>query len=261
MSEIYCNECSHTIDRKKERYTICEGKCAQRYHAACVGLTDTTVAALFSKNILWMCDSCLANYCSTRDTCNDEPVGNDVSCAQSTVETDIAELKTAVSEIFGRLATLASHSIKPQLQYDTIHQRIQSTPNASVSRDDLLDGMKPCVCDELNVNNSLGGVASIPDTSGTDNTFSLFLTNIECRTTENDVQRLVRSSLEIDYTSKVKVRKLIPRGLANDELDYVSFKITLDSNLKCIAMKPTTWPIGVKFREFENRRLVWRPLT
>ena len=43
-------------------------------------------------------------------------------------------------------------------------------------------------------------------------------------------------------------------------IDYVSFKVVLDCNLKTNAMTASTWPRRVKFREFVNRQSTWRPM-
>lgn len=109
-----CNHCSLAIDRKSDRYTICEGKCAKRYHAVCVGLSETTVNALFTKNVLWMCDDCLMEFCSTRDANSVEYADIEIdvnSPHPSTIETieiDIAELKAKVAEITDTLVTIAA---------------------------------------------------------------------------------------------------------------------------------------------------------
>lgn len=90
-------------------------------------------------------------------------------------------------------------------------------------------------------------------------TFALFLTNIECHTTEDDISRLVCESLDIANMKNVKVRKLVPKGKTNDELVFVSFKVGLEAELKTIALKPSTWPRGIKYREFVSRNVTWKP--
>lgn len=246
---MQCNKCCHSIDRKKERYTICEGKCAQRYHAACVGLSDTTVAALFSKNILWMCDDCLADFCSTRDAHTEDQANNDCCSNQpSAMEKDIANLESKVAEIVQVLATIA-----PQSTFGRIH----STPNISTRNDILFDGTKN---NESTVTNSYIALPIASPEECVDQNFSLYLTNIDYHTTENDVSRLVCDCLGLDSNvSPLNVKKLVPRGRANEELDFVSFKIAMNLKFKTLAMKPSTWPTGIKYREFENRRVVWRP--
>lgn len=105
---MQCNKCLHTIDRKKERYT--EGKCAKRYHAQCVGLSEVTVCALFSKNIVWMCDDCLLDFCNSRDD-NADNQNVDTCCThQSTCEAEIEGLNIKVNEIMDVLGTIVSES-------------------------------------------------------------------------------------------------------------------------------------------------------
>lgn len=249
-----CNKCTLAIP-EKERYTICEGKCAKRYHAACVGLSEATMRALFAKNILWMCDECLLDFCSMRDAnseeCADTEI-DDTSSHPSTIESDVAQLKSQVAEITETLAAIAAQSTtKPQqLPYEMRH----STPVLSPVQDaSLFDGTKTYH------NDNSEGISVSQVHSDKNVSFALFLTNIDCHATEDHISRLVCSSLEITNTTKVKVRKLLPRGRRCDELDYVSFKVTLDAELRTLAMKPSTWPLGVKFREFESRHFTWKP--
>lgn len=119
---MQCNKCLHTIDRKKERYT--EGKCAKRYHAQCVGLSEVTVCALFSKNIVWMCDDCLLDFCNSRDD-NADNQNVDTCCThQSTCEAEIEGLNIKVNEIMDVLGTIVSESSRKQFD----RQQQQSTP-------------------------------------------------------------------------------------------------------------------------------------
>lgn len=249
-----CNKCSLAIDRKTERYTICEGKCAKRYHAACVGLSEATVCALFSKNILWMCDECLVDFCSMRDAnsveCTDTEI-DDTSPHPSTITSDVAELKLKVAQITETLATIVAQRTtqSQQLPFEMRHSTPVVPPVRGTS---LLDGTNT-----YHKDNTEG--LSVSPANSDNNEFALFLTNIDCHTTEDHISRLVHSSLEINNSTKLKVHKLVPRGRTCNELDYVSFKVTLDAGLKTKALKPSTWPLGIKFREFESRNFTWKP--
>lgn len=53
-------------------------------------------------------------------------------------------------------------------------------------------------------------------------------------------------------TDDVKVDKLVPRGKDTSNLTFVSFKIGIAHELKEKAMTSSTWPLGIRFREFEN---------
>lgn len=245
-----CNKCTLAIDRKNDRYTICEEKCAKRFHASCVGLAEPTMCALFTKNILWMCDTCLDHYCATRDADNSisAEIDDDATRPNNQIESDIADLKAKVEEIFDTLATLGPHH-QMQLSEKLHSTAVSSSPKASTY---LLDGTK--------TSRTARETSEIANhTCKRNDTFSLFLTHIDCRATNEDVIQLVCECLDISDRRTVKIRKLLPKGCSMDDLDYISFKVALDSKHKCLAMDQSTWPVGLKYREFENRFTVWAP--
>lgn len=253
IAVMQCNECLNTIDRKCDRYTVCEGRCAKRYHAACVGITEATMDALFSKNVLWMCDKCLLDFCTTRDA--NESKTNDVCCSHpTTCEAEIDDLKTKVAGIIETLATMASE--RKSNGIDTTGKQ-HSTPDLSpIDRTHLLDGTK-----EIHTDAFVSGNSSTVPTDLTDcnDTFSLFITNIECHTTERDIERLVCESLSLTDSRNVRVKKLISNKSANNVIDFVSFRVVIPNEFKSLAMQPSTWPKNVKYREFENRIVTWKP--
>lgn len=135
---MQCNKCSLAIDRKNDRYTVCEGKCAKRYHAACVGLSEATMCALFSKNILWMCDGCLLDFCSSRDVIADDTDTNDCCTHQTNCETEIDELKAKVNDIMDLFTTMISQRSQPET-YNQQHSTPFSPPSYG---NHLFDGTK-----------------------------------------------------------------------------------------------------------------------
>lgn len=56
-----CQKCLLAIDCKKDAFTVCEGSCYRQFHAECVGLSEDTVICL-KKNVIWLCDDCLAVF-------------------------------------------------------------------------------------------------------------------------------------------------------------------------------------------------------
>lgn len=246
--DMECNKCLHTIDRKTDRYTICEGRCAKRYHAACVGLAESTVCALFTKNILWMCDACLADYCLTRDAESplEATIDDNSMSRENSIESEIACLKSKIEEITETLA-----AIVPYQRHFVDKQH--STPISPSSSYHLMNGTKISSLNDANAG------ATTYDRTVCSNTFSLFVTNVVCSATEEDVRQLVCECLDILDPNTIGVRKLVKMRQLNDTMDFISFKVVLDLKLKPLALQQTTWPIGLKYREFENRRTVWAP--
>lgn len=246
---MQCNKCMHTIDRKRERYTVCEGKCAKRYHAKCVGLSEATVCALFSKNILWMCDECLMDFCNSRDGNVDSQEADTCCTHQSTCEAEIEELKIKVNDIMEALGTMVFETTQQQL--DRQKQQHSTPVSSPVHSSHLLHGTRDTsACATMSDDSS--------PMSDSGETFSLFVTNIDRNATDLDVKNLACKCLNAVDRSQVRVRRLVSKQNEN-ELDYVSFKIDFDKNWKALALKPSTWPKNVRFRAFENRCTVWKP--
>lgn len=256
---MQCNKCSSAIDRKKDRYTVCEGKCAKRYHAACVDLSDDTVNALFSKNVLWMCDECLTDFCNTRDANAEEveEATNDCCTHHSTCEAEIEELKSKVNDIIDVLTAMVPQRTQPTQPETCIQHHSTPVLPHSVNSARLFDGTRDTnACESLSVRqNSTSATATHTDFG---DSFSLFLTNVECNTTNADIVKLVCECLSIVDNSKVRVRRLVSMHRER-EADYISFKVVLESKWKSLAMQPGTWPKNLKFREFVNRYDVWKP--
>lgn len=222
-----CKKCSVDIDTKGELYTICEGKCARRFHATCVGISEAALCIL-SKNILWMCDECAFDYYRARDTVPDKTE------QPASLVNELEELKSQVSKINDAIANITL-SITPSVPIER-----HSTPATSPK---TLENVNAC---STRIN--------------ADETFSLLLTNIDRCVTEKEIAHLVSCSLCASEDECMDVKKLVPNWKNCEDLDYISFKIVLDKRWKAAAMMSTTWPQGVRFREFVNRRNdTWKP--
>src|SRR5450759_5482442 len=95
-----CQKCSTNINTDVDLYTICEGRCARWFHAKCVGVSEAGLC-LFSKNIVWICDDCMVEFCKFRET----PV---TTCVESkcSLEAEVNELKQTVAGIVDSLSKI-----------------------------------------------------------------------------------------------------------------------------------------------------------
>lgn len=85
--------------------------------------------------------------------------------------------------------------------------------------------------------------------------FWLFFTRVKNYVTERQILEFVTDSLGTDDAF---VKKLVPAWKDTLSMPYVSFKVGVDVRLKETALLPSTWPAGLRFREF--REDVWEPL-
>lgn len=236
-----CEKCSLHIDIDKEPFTVCEGICAKSFHAECVGLSVTDLSVL-SGNILWLCNGCLTAFCRYREKSSTDAATN--TSATRSIEDEITELKNTVAGIADTLARV-TQKIAPIVPHC-------STPVSSLKP---LDGTGE-ILGEASENERTQ--ASSHEES---RDFSLYLTHIDKCATENDISQMVSRSLGAPLSSCNEVVKLVPKWKDINTLDYISFKVVLDRKWEPTAMTASTWPKGVKFREFVNQlNETWRPL-
>lgn len=235
-----CKKCSTDIDIMKCLYTVCEGKCARKFHAACVGVTENDLCAL-SKNIVWICDDCMIEFCKARDHIPESSKAQPAD--KDPITADLEALKSQVNAINDSITELskaiASSSAPASLQ----RQQRHSTPIDSLSRSNVCTSE----CSRSSIENR-------------EDTFSLLLTNIDRHVTEKEIACLVSQSLCAPEPECMDVTKLVPNWKNCEDLDYISFRIVLPKRWKLLAMAGTTWPHGVTFREFVYRnKNPWKP--
>lgn len=220
-----CKKCTTDIDVMNGLYTICEGRCARRFHASCVGVSEADLCAL-SKNMIWICDECMDEFCKARDGTLNSPRAH--STASIAVELDM--LKTAVTRINDAIARI-SHIIGPS---DPMQRH--SPPVSSI--DTFHMDEPPVVSTPKSSNNTNVQTSN----QSCDESFSLVLSNIDCNVTEGEIVSLVSSSLSVPGPECINVTKLVPRWKQNEKLDFISFKVVLNIRWKQIAMNKTNWP-------------------
>lgn len=257
-----CEKCSLAIDAKTDLFTVCEGMCAKSFHAECVGLTESDVCAL-SSNVIWLCNPCMKVYYRIRERSSTDVATNtdasDADLPPRTIVDDVTELKNTVADIVCTLAKLAQKSDCPSTHHC-------SSPISSFN---LFDGTNEIGCSTkrkenlqedavpLNFGPPLESTTEVLD----EDVFALYLTNIDRCTTEDDISLMISRQLGIPLSSCLDVVKLLPKWKNVNTLDYVSFKIRLNKSLKATAMNSSTWPKGIKFREFVCRlNETWKPV-
>lgn len=238
-----CKKCALPVDINKP-FTVCEGRCAQSFHGECANLTESELCVL-STNIIWMCDGCLKEFFRYREKSFVDATTN--TSLYTSVEDEIKELKSTVADIVDALAKVVPRT-KPIAP-------LSSTPvtPVPVSSLELFDGT-----DEM-LDSEQERTQVSPHTEDRRN-FALYLTRIDKWSTELDIHRMVCRSLAAPSSVCKEVVKLVPKWKDISMLDYVSFKIVLDGKCKSLAMQQSTWPKGIKFREFVNQlNETWKP--
>lgn len=237
-----CKKCSQPVDVENDSYTVCRGRCSQRFHSQCADITADTIRALRCRNVIFLCDDCLVEFGSIRYRQPSELL------ELPQIMDEVTELKTKVTQIVEML----SEGNRKLPSGDT-GLRKYSTPVSS----------KPSLSGTLSSRNDSSAFqrdSTEFDTTNGRHSFALVLSNINSRVTDDEIDLLVSRSLGATESDSFEVTKLVPRWKVCAELDYVSFKIVLDEKWRRAAFSASTWPKPIRFREFVNRQPVtWSP--
>lgn len=242
METMDCAKCPCRINRNEHLFATCRGPCGKSYHALCAGLLTDQVSAL-SESVFWLCGGCSAAFGKWKTDFQPEPVVS----LPNPVEAEIAELKFQVTNILDTLATIKTN-------LSTCSPPVSSTPVASSTLfDGTNDNKRGCFCDT----NTSQIDASVKNDS---KDFSLFLTNVNSSTTVEEICAIVSRCLGAPTIECRQIKKLVPKWVDCKTLEYVSFKIDLNEKWKSLALTASTWPRGIKFREFWSRsNCTWKP--
>lgn len=235
----YCEACKAEIVAE-DIVVSCEGLCEeQRYfHAKCVGLSYDEGCSCLHRNIFWMCDQCRDQIERARfrksfldKNCGEYATRDEVDSLKS----EVKRVNAIVSQMLCNSATLPEQST------------VQS-PIAGISAS----------CSPLTSTKITAGDHTVPSESETN--FQLYVTNIAPDVTESEVKDMVCKT--IGTTNVVHVKCLVSPWRDRSTLNYISFKVTIDAQLRESALSVSKWPSGVRCREFRDcSSSVWRPST
>lgn len=243
-----CKNCARRILVEVGLYAVCAGPCNQSFHISCIGLGKEQLNAL-ERGIIWLCDNCLTCFRDWKNKVLQSPPLPDAS----TMYHEITELKGQVSRIINALEDISPNGSSSSIRHST------PLPSSSLlNGSNQNDTSTAANCAPVDSNN----VSMKESHKCSDDTcrFQLLLTNIDCSVSENDIKEMVCRCLGAPPDDCDGVVKLVPRIIEHSVLDYVSFKVVLKWRWKALAMQSSTWPSGIKFREFITcRNNVWKP--
>ncbi|XP_053691469.1 uncharacterized protein LOC128739986 [Sabethes cyaneus] len=90
----------------------------------------------------------------------------------------------------------------------------------------------------------------VPSIAPKANKFWLYLSRLNPVLTDCDVQKISRC---LNITDPVDAVRLVPKGKDVANMSFISYKIGLDPDMKSQALDPSSWPVGMLFREFFDR--------
>ena len=240
----------------------CGGFCAAIFCPKCCGLHDEVFKAVMNKsNLFWMCNTCknimdkarFRNALVSIDTANRQLITELKDQIRQDILEDIKlEIRTNFKTLIDSVPktplpvtprSFNFNSVKRRREYDEVVDKTTNRPSK------LLRGT-----DETS---ALGNETIF---NQSDDKFWLYLSGISPDVPDQTVTELAVEKLG---THEVTVVKLISRGRDPRSLNFISYKIGLPVSFKNKAMSSSTWPVGIVFREFENKsatkRVFWKP--
>lgn len=240
-ANVFCKECELCINTELRMYVKCAGPCGMSYHISCVGLSSEHLRSL-SHGFVWLCCECTPAFNDWRSAKPKSSLALPVDA--KSMDSEISQLQRQVSSIMDTLDRIMPN--------DTFHNSASPLHSTPVVAAEVMSGTNMCYESERNENSER------PET--TDDCFSLLLSNIDVYTTESDIEVMVRRCVGAPVGDPVCVMKLMPKRIHYSLLDYISFKVVLKRRWKDLAMCASTWPFGIKFREFVRRSdNPWKP--
>lgn len=245
-----CKHCSNVIASGVD-CVGCEGFCNNFFHASCVKLShEDLIQYRRVSNFWWLCNQCSDMMHKHRDDrsmlvqpdiIDRSPKTNDII----RIDDEISKLKEQIADIHQSLL----QSTVPSVETNVLNEHrplAESSPSSLLSYPDIQRGTK--------LNSSSQGSSVVRQRNANDR-FWLFFSRVTNCVDEHQISKLVSDSLE---TNDADVKKLVPAGKDVLSMPYVSFKVGVNARFKELALLPSTWPTGLRFREFKDD--VWQPL-
>lgn len=168
---------------------------------------------------------------------------------------ELVDMKSKIANMEKTLSTMCAQPRDSISSMPSVPRH--STPIRSTK---LYDGSKINASRSIQENSFQHASNSDSPIHHSEEMFSLFLTNIDGRVTENEINVLVSESCGLKENRTFRIKKLVPKWKIDEPPDYASFKVTVEGKYKRLLLREDAWPIGIKYREFiERPRNIWKP--
>lgn len=240
--DVKCKKCAIVIYTELALYVVCSGPCGESFHVGCVDMSRDHLRSL-TNGTVWMCERCMSAFNDWKNAQNKPPPITEIDKLHS----EISELKTLIVDTLQRTISNDTPSAGMPIHHSTpVPSSIMcGTNNTYTNQCDDPD----MNCNRTEQNDDVHSI-----------NFSLLLTNIDNAVSESEIRSMVARCLGAPEEDCLSVRKLVSKRIDCSLLDYISFKVVLKKRWKVLALRMSTWPEGIKFREFVySTRNVWKP--
>nr|XP_029721532.1 uncharacterized protein LOC115262785 [Aedes albopictus]XP_029723034.1 uncharacterized protein LOC115263792 [Aedes albopictus]XP_029731698.1 uncharacterized protein LOC115267982 [Aedes albopictus] len=261
VCEKCANELTGTIIK-------CDGFCYGQFCLSCSKIPSELQPSIKNhQHLVWMCEACRKLLKSSRFKKSLTSVRDANESIIEALKTDIRDsiLTEVRNEVRNEIRTSFKEMIDtvPMTPFNPVPSLPSLSSRKKRPRDIENDDDHHRRPAKLICGTSVSTNATVPTVNTAElrqEQFWLYLSGIHPSVSDEDMKALVNEALG---TPELSVVKLVPKDKDIRSLTFISFKIGMPTELKEKAMSATTWPIGIKFREFENggsrQPVFWKP--
>lgn len=234
---VDCKFCSESISNVSGESIVCNGVCKLLMCRRCSGLTKVAIKNVSEfPNMKFYCNGCMAFSCT------------EFSSSLEGVKASIMNLSETVSESTKNIVSLITRPsncnpvsiVVPEISSPAVKgmrvDDLQGTPMSSQRNNCVVGSVEDSVIRTIEQRKLV--IASLFHPS----------------TKEDELCKYIRNGLHLDESDKsIRCNLLLPAGRKLEELDFVSFKVSVPESMYLSLFEPSLWPKGVKVREFMHR--------
>lgn len=263
-----CAKCIKSI--RGIEYAKCSGFCEKSFHLNCCGLSRSNYE-LITTNSIYVCEECKNSF--EHKTLKDIFDANESFSQFTALQQQISQLQKQISVLTETMniqnertstslrsieATIAKSCAKADSE-QVIHTRQPLTPSSSQQflakqrRSDDVRANSTLNPGVLGTNDCEANITiSAPSLTPTapPERLWLYLSGFHPLVSSDDIKNVVMNCLKIE--EPFDIIKLVPKDKNPADLTFISYKIGIPPVYKDVAFLSSTWPKGVRFRQFEN---------
>lgn len=248
----------------------CEGICAQKFHSKCVAINKTTLNAITScPNIHWLCHEC--NNGNKTIGASIDNMSNTLDKLTSSLSSDLlAGFKLLTDSLSTKLSannhssmsSTANGNNPPKRRRNDVNSESESDENRTIRRkrfaaakqtNNKQNGLS--FATTLEPENSNRNPNQIAINSEANKRKSVVISNIDKGVTPEHLSKYLSNELDIDETTIRTTTLLKPAGIADESVKFLQFRISIPEENYSRVRAQSTWPNGVRVRDYVfNRR-------
>lgn len=243
MSSEICIVCSDQ-QHPKEQKVKCFGPCDSFYHLSCGGLKKGDFNALMGcDNLLWFCNNCLELVKSELE----------MKATVNKIKMLTESLKTTIDPL-DRVVKMASDAKLQEKKAMETPSSLRSDARQTARKRQRTDGSNetPVISGsaKLTFGTKDGSSTLQPGTVYRD----IYISRLSPETTVDDVINYIKNSKEEFKELEIRCKLLVPNGKNAQDLDFISFKVSVQDKDFQSVVDPSIWPNYVLVREFTAKQ-------